>query len=147
MYLSGETCLGYLPLLGKGFGKQVVPNMQVITIFLKQLQLNKKFSLFPMVSARVRTPSKNVSTLMWVSPPWYHSKFVHPPSPKYFSLFDLPPRYHMKYLAHQLCTFSAHGYGVIGPVLFQDFLLDQTHIPRISFLILWNTRFHSWINI
>ena len=63
-YLSGETCLGYLPLLGKGFGKQVMPNMQVIAIFLKQLQLNKKFSLFPMVSARVRTPSKNVSTLM-----------------------------------------------------------------------------------
>ena len=42
----------------------------------------------------------------------------------------------------KLFKFPAHGCVAIVLVLFYDFLLDQRHIARISFLIFWKTRCH-----
>ena len=59
---------------------------------------------------------------------------------KLFSTYGTPPTNHMKYSEHQLYEFPGHEYVSIVLVLFQDFLLDQTHIPRVSFLIIWNQK-------
>ena len=71
------------------------------------------------------------------------SKFYPPFLPKLYSTFYMLPKNRMKYSPHQLYKFPVHKYLAIVPVLFSIFLLDQTHIARISFLVIWELRCHS----
>ena len=69
------------------------------------------------------------------------SSKVHPFSPKVSPTYDMFPKNHMKYLPNKLYKFPVQGYVVIISVL------CQTHIARISFLILLQLRCNTSINI
>ena len=89
-----------------------------------------------MVSSSVGNAHLKMSVPIWVSPLWLPS-IVPPLSPNFFPLMTQPEvtisnSLHINYISFQLLD------KLWLPVLFYDL-----HIQRISFLILWNTRFNS----
>ena len=56
-----------------------------------------------------------------VSPHMVPSKFLPLLLKKNFSIYDMPPRYHMKYPTHPLYQFPANGYVLDVSVLSQSF--------------------------
>ena len=67
--------------------------------------------------------------------------------PKLSSIYDMLPKNHMKYPLYQLYKFPVQAYVAIVSVLIKKFCLSQTHIARISFLILLEWKCHSSMNI
>ena len=65
--------------------------------------------------------SKNVFPPYQSLPTWCHPKFLPLPLKKNFSIYDMPPRYHMKYPTHPLYQFPANGYILDVSVLSQSF--------------------------
>ena len=55
--------------------------------------------------------------------------------------YELPPPTHT-HINYINCQFIDLLSWICCSVLLQDFLLDETHVAIISFLILWQTRFH-----
>ena len=96
----------------------------------------------------LESPFKNVSPPSHPPPPpngFLPSSNILPHSPNFFSTYDMPSKYYLKYPAHYFYNFLIHVlYVVIAIVsnLFYDFYLNQRHIGSISFVILWKTRLH-----
>ena len=65
--------------------------------------------------------SKNVFHPYQSLPTWCHPKFLPLLLKKNFSIYDMPPRYHMKYPTHPLYQFPANGYVLDVSVLSQSF--------------------------
>ena len=115
--------------------------------FLVRISRSKKLMLTYRIGIPRTLPLPNFSLHVILLSLQYCSEFF--PNPSLIFLLHRHPSPqdtiqntpHISYIVFQLMNMLS-----LSQSCFRIFFLNQKHEPRISFLVLWKTRFHSWIS-